>query len=325
MSKIVIGIHGLGNHPSQRILTRWWKQSIREGLRSVGYFHPFLRFELAYWADTMHPQPLDPRIRDHAHPLFLNEPYTKGFVFKHGKPHSLQKKLRDQVKKRLDRALMKEDKSLKLSTVADLILRKYFHDLQLYCSPEAACPEHPELLIRDSIRNRVAEVIRKHQNREILLIAHSMGSIIAYDILTLTAPELSVDVLVTVGSPLGLPVVVSKLYSERKKIFQRTEKVKTPQGVLSAWYNLSDLHDRVAIDCQLAGDYEKNGRGVEVADRIVYNNYEFEGKRNPHKSYGYLRTPEMAEIVDAFLKRGRPRFFHWLSGARPFKKKRAIQ
>jgi len=325
VSQIVIGIHGLGNHPPQRLLRRWWKKSIREGLRSEGLRHPFLRFELAYWADTMHPQPLDPRIRNPAHPLFLSEPYEKGKVFQHGKSHPLRKKLRDQLKKQLDKILLKQDMTLNLSTVTDLILRKYFRDLQLYYSPQSVGPEHPETLIRDQVRNRVAEVIRRHQDKEILLIAHSMGSIIAYDILTRTAPELSVDVLVTIGSPLGLPVVMCKVYSEQKQNCQHVEKVKTPPGVRSAWYNLSDLDDRVAIDCQLAGDYGKNERGVEVIDRIVHNNYEYGGKRNPHKSYGYLRTPETAEIIDAFLNRGRSRVFQWLAGALSWKKKSGMK
>lgn len=312
MSQIIIGIHGLGNHPPRKVLTRWWKKSIREGLKKAGFRHPFFRFELAHWADTMHPQPLDPHIKDNTHPLFLNEPYVKGSEFQRGKSASFKKKLLDQIDKRLDKALMKEDKTLKLSAVADLVLRKYFLDMHQYYSPQAAGPEQPEALLRNHIRNRVAETIRKHQNKEILLIAHSMGSIIAYDVLTWTAPELRVSVFMTIGSPLGLPLVMSKMYSELKQIGRETEKLKTPPGVRLAWYNLSDLNDRVAMDYRLKGDYEKNNRGVEVIDRIVYNNYIYKGKRNPHKSYGYLRTPEMAEIINVFLNRGKPRIWKWL-------------
>jgi len=46
---------------------------------------------------------------------------------------------------------------------------------------------------------------------------------------------------------------------------------------------------------------------------VVYNNYVYQERRNPHKSYGYLRTPEMAKIVYEFLSRDRSKFGFWLS------------
>ncbi len=45
---------------------------------------------------------------------------------------------------------------------------------------------------------------------------------------------------------------------------------------------------------------------------VVENDYESEGIENPHKSYGYLRTPEVAQIIDDFLSRGRNKFILWL-------------
>jgi hypothetical protein len=288
MPKVIIGIHGLGNHPPRRILKRWWKRAIREGLKANGHPHWFFRFELAYWADVVHPRPLDPRIRNKKHPLFLNEPYTKGVEFRRCGPQVLKKRLRDEVKKRIDRVLIKKDMSLKLAGVTDLVLHKYFHDLREYFSDKA--------LVRDAIRNCAAEAIRRHQGDDILLIAHSMGSIIAYDVLTCTAPDLSVNTLVTIGSPLGLPVVLSKIHSENQRL-------QTPQGVKTAWVNLADLGDRVALDYKLADEYGKNARGIGVEDRLVYNNYECGGKRNPHKSYGYLRAPETSDIIHEFLSR----------------------
>jgi pimeloyl-ACP methyl ester carboxylesterase len=290
MSKIIIGIHGLGNHPPRRLLERWWKRAIREGLKARGTPRPFFRFELAYWADVVHPRPLDAGIHIPSHPLFLAEPYTRGREFKRSGSHVIKKKLRDEVKKRIDRVLLKKDMTLKLAGVTDLVLRKYFHDLRDYFSDQAS--------VQNSIRGSVAEVIRKHQGKEILLIAHSMGSIIAYDVLTRKDEELSVDTLATIGSPLGLPVVLSKIHSDNRAL-------QTPPGVKTAWINLADLGDRVALDYKLADEYGRNARGVGVEDRLVYNNYECGGKRNPHKSYGYLRAPETADIIHEFLGRGR--------------------
>ena len=44
-----------------------------------------------------------------------------------------------------------------------------------------------------------------------------MGSIVAYDVMTQYAPDVSIDTFVTIGSPLGLPIIKSKIVAERKK------------------------------------------------------------------------------------------------------------
>ena len=39
---------------------------------------------------------------------------------------------------------------------------------------------------------------------------------------------------------------------------------------------------------------------------IIYNNYEYNRKRDPHKLYGYLRAPEVAKAINEFCTSGRP-------------------
>ena len=42
--------------------------------------------------------------------------------------------------------------------------------------------------------------------------------------------------------------------------------------------------------------------GIRVKDDLVANDYlGLDGKANPHKSYGYLRTPELSKCVKEFL------------------------
>ena len=38
-----------------------------------------------------------------------------------------------------------------------------------------------------------------------------------------------------------------------------------------------------------------------MPDFLVVNNYEIGGERNPHKSFGYLRTPEFSEVLNEFI------------------------
>ena len=68
---------------------------------------------------------------------------------------------------------------------------------------------------------------------------------------------------------------------------------------------MSDKRDKIALDHTLADDYMENSRGMGVRDIYVYNDYEMEGRPNPHKSFGYLRTPEMAGVINEFLAGGK--------------------
>ena len=120
-------------------------------------------------------------------------------------------------------------------------------------------------------------------------------------------PEFEIDTLVTIGSPLGFPVVLGKIAEEYRAKTIPFTKPNTPPPVKRFWYNLSDLRDSVALDFGLASDFEPNANNVLVNDLEVVNDYEICEQQNPHKSFGYLRTPEMSQIIYRFLIRDRAR------------------
>ena len=100
---------------------------------------------------------------------------------------------------------------------------------------------------------------------------------------------------------------------EQKKEGIKDNAVHTPPTVKREWYNLADLKDKVALNYNLADDYDSNMLGVHPIDKIVYNNYNYKGKRNPHAAYGYLRCPEIADILNAFLTRDRNRLWFYFN------------
>ena len=58
----------------------------------------------------------------------------------------------------------------------------------------------------------------------------------------------------------------------------------------------------MAADVHLKDDYKANVRGVRVQDGLVINGYiGSKGKSNHHKSYGYLRAPEVSRIIREFI------------------------
>ncbi|MFQ5769376.1 MAG: hypothetical protein ACE5HX_02490 [bacterium] len=81
--------------------------------------------------------------------------------------------------------------------------------------------------------------------------------------------------------------------------------VRSPSIVTKSWVNFADKKDPVAFDTHLGDDYGANKNGIKVADDLVANDYQAPGKnqdRNHHKSYGYLRTPELSKHIEEFLK-----------------------
>ncbi|MBN1893824.1 hypothetical protein JW906_04990 [bacterium] len=301
MSRIIIGIHGLANKPPRRLLEKWWKKSIREGLGRIGVRRRRFRFELVYWADILHPLPQDPAIRNPEHPRYLADPYMpdrgiRPLFFKTG----IQKKWVDLFGSRMEKLLVTEELRPKLPAVQDLVIRRYFKDLDAYFGNRKVAPVNGRTA-KQRIQERLALMLKKHGKKKIMLIAHSMGSIIAYDVLTDGSGGLHVDRLVTIGSPLGQPAILSKIAALSRKTRKSGNKLKTPGNIRESWHNLSDLNDKVAIHFELAEHFTENAKHIMPEDRIVRNEYTVRGKKSPHKIYGYLRTPEMAGLINDFL------------------------
>ncbi|MCP4665663.1 MAG: hypothetical protein GY849_04775 [Deltaproteobacteria bacterium] len=306
MSKIVIGIHGLGNKPSRKVLHDWWRKAILEGLKAIGHPRPLLKFELVYWANFLYEKPLDPNEKDEDHPLFVEDPYTPANRAGKERPRKLSEKILGYLKKQLDKVYLNKDLSINYTVISDLIIRHYFRDLDIYYSKTCFDKTKSECRAKDVIREELAQALKKHRKRDVLLIAHSMGSVIAYDVLSMSPPDIKAYTWVTIGSPLGLPAVMIKILTEQDIDYKKELKVRTPDSVVESWYNFSDLEDKVALDIKLRDNYQENSNHVRPIDAIVTNDYEYKGHKNPHKAYGYLRTPQLAEVVRAFMDHGRP-------------------
>src|SRR3990172_2364239 len=188
---VVIGIHGLGNKPPKELLEKWWKTSLGEGLANLGYKRTPFSFELVYWADLVHASPLDPDVTNKKSDVYLNDRYIPG---KQGSydgfsPNWIKKKLLDKLEKGIDTIFFQEKSFINYDKIADLVIRGLFKDLNLYYHHVCAVPKCKGLRARDAIRARLSDVLEKYRNRDILLIAHSMGTIIAYDVLTQAVPD----------------------------------------------------------------------------------------------------------------------------------------
>jgi len=297
MAKVIIGIHGLGNKPAANLLQEWWWKSISEGLRNhTKSKHNNPIFKLVYWADVLYSHPTDANCTDPENQYYISEPYEPEILPTEIKDHSFRQKILDSISEDINKIFLNDDYSLNFSALNNLIIERYFSDLNAYYSDNIK--NKP---IKEILRNRLKSVLLEHQNDEILLIAHSMGSIIAFDVLSLFSAEVQVDTFITIGSPLGLPVVVSKIANELKLKNRDTNKLSAPASIKKHWFNFSDLEDRVALNYKLDDDISESSNGVKIIDFLVHNTYVSNGQYNPHKAYGYLRTNEVATKIHQFI------------------------
>ncbi len=220
----------------------------------------------------------------------------------------MKKKFLDAVERKIDKVFFDEHNFINFDKIADLFIRSMYSDLDFYYNRESNLPKYSGLPVKSEIRKRLAEVLYKYRNKQILLIGHSMGSIIAYDVLTQSVPDVNVHTLITIGSPLGLPIIIKKIQTEQG-MDNKTCIVPSPENIRHKWYNFADLNDPVAVVYNISDDYKKNSHGVGPEDVIVYNNYEYNGKRNAHKLFGYLRAPEVANVIYDFCVSGKSGFY----------------
>lgn len=106
-----------------------------------------------------------------------------------------------------------------------------------------------------------------------VIVAHSLGSVIVYDLLCEPAlAGLQVDLWVTVGSPLGIGNIQNRLRDGAG----RPNPVPTQ---LAAWDNFADRFDPVALDATLHDDFRppRDFAHDEAVNNRIRNNHDMPG------------------------------------------------
>jgi hypothetical protein len=257
----IVGVHGIGKYhyyeeaggsPSgaAETMRAKWNSYLHKGLtgeegdKAPGYFA-----EIAYYAHHLRKAP--------SRPPRLMDPPAK-LVFADWAPQ-----LDGKFDSRLDRRIgewVGDAVGESLTGVAHrlaewLLARLGPHAVQF---AQDFCPEVATYLgggdPRVHARDAVANVIRRRRPQ--VVVAHSLGSVVTYEALW-AHQDLSVDLLVTLGSPLGM----------RNVVFDRLAPVPVrgrgarPPGV-RRWINIADKDDIAAIPPVLSGCFDGVERDV---------------------------------------------------------------
>jgi pimeloyl-ACP methyl ester carboxylesterase len=130
-------------------------------------------------------------------------------------------------------------------------LTRFFGDVFVYLDSRGTVDQPGPIVARilhdldeaDGLRSRP-----ENQDKKLFVVGHSMGGVIAYDILTHFRPHLSIDALVTVGSQVAV-------FEEMKLFLQRDlttpqnpsqERVRRADNV-RCWINVFDTQDMLSF------------------------------------------------------------------------------
>jgi hypothetical protein len=178
--------------------------------------------------------------------------------------------------------------------------RLQMHEANSYLRDRGGVGTAIRKLVRDEIDKAFAAGDR------LLLMGHSLGSVICYDTLwdlshAATAAG-SVDLFVTMGSPLATHFILRRLRGAGK---QGADAY--PRNI-RRWVNFAARGDTTALQPRLKPHFHEmidRGLVASIEDYVDLANY-FRGSigLNAHEAYGYLAQRALAEVVGDWLERG---------------------
>ncbi|HKQ40275.1 MAG TPA: endopeptidase, partial [Verrucomicrobiae bacterium] len=139
-------------------------------------------------------------------------------------------------------------------------------------------------LTRTKIRERIDAIVAAGIGRQpCAVLAHSLGTIVAYNVLRSRTGDANCPRLVTVGSPLGIKAIKGKL-----------DQPLTHPPCVQHWFNALDSRDVVAL-------YPLDPANFDVHPPIENKTDIQNGTENRHGITGYLADAVVAEKVVEFL------------------------
>ncbi|MBE9127981.1 MULTISPECIES: S8 family serine peptidase [unclassified Coleofasciculus] len=284
----VVYVHGIGEQPAPAVLKRSWDKALF-GI-DMG-----ARTRLAYWSDIQYPQPIAAAktqgfaiaALETERPLSDTEVIEESqqLVPESNEAHAYAEKLAQEMlaNNAPSRGVSTQFFGGDLRLLPDSIRRKITEWLTKSFIQDTAAYFYNEQK-REKIRDRLRQILIP-ENGLYLVIGHSMGSIIAYDVLRqLENSDIPIPLFLTIGSPLGIEAVKDNL----------GHPWKVPTGVTN-WQNFADRFDPVAFDKGISNDFSPIGK---IKDSIVRNlKSDSLLDFDPHSGTGYLGTKEVQRAV----------------------------
>ncbi|RVX39151.1 hypothetical protein EDD27_1498 [Nonomuraea polychroma] len=239
----IVAVHGVGYHDRRATAEQvcaaqrtHWTRHLAKGL---GLPTSRLDLDFAYYAAALN---AGPTIQGQADPDVLEDPLARkllaSWLEELGAPQPVSQGALT-LPLRYAASWVAEKFSLD-GRLTQLFIQLFFREVATYLRAD----DDP---VRVAARNEVSARIAQHCPR--VVIAHSLGTVLAYEAFH-AHPDLGVDLLLTLGSPLALPHAVFDRLTPRPTGSSAPLGAR-PTGV-ARWVNIADPGDPVAIPPRLA-------------------------------------------------------------------------
>lgn len=282
-------VHGIGNKPEPDVLLEQWRVALSDD-DGVDLDALDVTSSMAYWADLLYDRPAAPGAAHEATAFELEQSVDaedadmswlravpapeRDFVQRLGRAVGLAEvvpaaaELPDPVVVGSALEAVPLPPWLK-QRLMRVLLRDVHH--YLYDSPFTPRAGTPPVPVRQAVRARAVDAFHVAADRPgpHVVLAHSLGTVIAYDVLAAIPGVAPIDALITVGSPLGISEVRDALAPPW------TARDGWPARCLAegTWDNVFDPLDPVCggLDRRIARDYCRAGelavRDIRVANK----------------------------------------------------------
>lgn len=320
MTKRLVIIHGRDKKPDRETMLRLVKKSLITGLERVNenaakkVSLEEIPITFVYYGDINNALLLE-KIKENPKLMErMKEVNGNWYVQDDYYDHDLQvliERPTEQLTKKNYHQLIKDQKLLSLVDEAATVVSPFLslfdmsYDLIRALLPDLGAYLNSRVVgseIRERLQSSLAKALNKDE--DIMLISHSMGCMVSYDVLWKFSRMSEyrhlwgkkINVWLTIGNPLGEPAVKKGLYDSNEPRDGRYPKN------IKKWINISAVDDYIAHDTSVEDDFDQmvNEHLVEkiTDESLIYNFWKDQfGKCNPHNLFGYLNHPHVANQI----------------------------
>lgn len=309
--RTIVYIHGVANKPKASVLKCQWDTALFG--TEMGE-----RTRMAYWVDPeVHPVPKDVTCSGaDVVPAAAEDEEPEGAGIRSARFQE------DWLEGEVDELASNEEERAFLKSMGGRLIR-HSDTIDREESAAAAGPGVKVLPLPPFLRRRITRAVTKHFVRDafnfffnadkrermeevflerlasgegpIVVIAHSQGSMIAYNVLRrLKKADCDVRLFITIGSPLGL-AEVKDLF--RKRLIKTKTKLLPVPACVRRWVNIADRADVVALDETLSSEFRPKGFIKDVRPRRLRKGLNRDSPKHPHSATGYLRSDFLRQTL----------------------------
>jgi len=261
-ARTVIYCHGIGNKPLEEHLHHDWDRALFGSVQGE-------RTRMAYWVDrSRYPDPTAPSGGARTKSVSASEELgpelpaeaVEKVIRESDSPKESRKfveSIEAAFEKEMERSLAEAQKD-GLTGGHGYGTRSAWNVITRPVS-KVFLADVSDFLFNESKRKRMIDIFKSRITTgggPFVVVAHSQGSMVAYQALMELGNRAQVDLFVTIGSPLGLPQVTGVI----KK--WHGGKLPIPSSV-RRWVNIARNGDVVCADKRLNNDYKSPGKSIE--------------------------------------------------------------